>query len=144
MAIERTLSIVKPNAVGRNLIGAVVKLLEEGGLRVVAMRMTRLTKEQARAFYEVHQSRPFYNSLVEFMTSGPVVPMVLEGENAIQRNREIMGATDPAKAAAGTIRRLYGENVERNAVHGSDAPETARQEIAFFFSIAELTATERP
>ncbi len=138
MAIERTLSIVKPNAVGRNLIGAVVKLLEEGGLRVVAMRMTRLTREQARAFYEVHQSRPFYGSLVEFMTSGPVVPLVLEGENAIQRNRELMGATDPAKAAAGTIRKLYGENVERNAVHGSDAPETARQEIAFFFPRAEL------
>jgi len=139
MAIERTLSIVKPNAVGRNLIGAVVKLLEEGGLRVAAMRMTRLSKEQARAFYEVHRERPFYSSLVEFMTSGPVVPLVLEGENAIQRNREIMGATDPAKAAAGTIRKLYGENVERNAVHGSDAPETARQEIAFFFARSELT-----
>jgi nucleoside-diphosphate kinase len=139
MAIERTLSIVKPNAVQRNLIGAVVKLLEEGGLRVAAMRMTRLSRDQARTFYEVHQSRPFYDSLVEFMTSGPVVPMVLEGENAIQRNREIMGATDPAKAAAGTIRKLYGENVERNAVHGSDAPETARQEIAFFFPRSELT-----
>jgi nucleoside-diphosphate kinase len=138
MAIERTLSIVKPNAVARNLIGAVVKLLEEGGLRVAAMRMTRLSKEQARVFYEVHKERPFYNSLVEFMTSGPVVPLVLEGENAILRNREIMGATDPAKAAAGTIRKLYGENVERNAVHGSDAPETARQEIAFFFPRSEL------
>ena len=138
MAIERTLSIIKPNAVQRNLIGAVVKLLEEGGLRVAAMRMTRMSKDQARAFYEVHKERPFYDSLVAFMTSGPVVPMVLEGESAIQRNRELMGATDPAKAAAGTIRKLYGENVERNAVHGSDAPETARQEIAFFFPRAEL------
>jgi nucleoside-diphosphate kinase len=138
MAIERTLSIIKPNAVQRNLIGAVVKLLEEGGLRVAAMRMTRMSKDQARAFYEVHKERPFYDSLVAFMTSGPVVPMVLEGESAIQRNRELMGATDPAKAAAGTIRKLYGENVERNAVHGSDAPETAQQEIAFFFPRAEL------
>ncbi|MBI5488951.1 MAG: nucleoside-diphosphate kinase [Deltaproteobacteria bacterium] len=137
MAIERTLSIVKPNATARNLVGAIVKLLEEGGLRVVAMRMTRLTLAQARAFYEVHKARPFYGDLVEFMCSGPVVPMVLEGENAIQRNREIMGATDPKKAAAGTIRKLYGDDVQANAVHGSDAPETAAAEIAFFFPRSE-------
>jgi nucleoside-diphosphate kinase len=133
MAIERTLSIIKPNATARNLVGAIVKLLEEGGLRVVAMRMTRLSAEQAQAFYEVHKARPFYGQLVEFMCSGPVVAMVLEGENAIARNREIMGATDPAKAAPGTIRKLYGEDVQANAVHGSDAVETATSEIAFFF-----------
>jgi nucleoside-diphosphate kinase len=133
MAIERTLSIVKPNATERNRIGAIVRLLEEGGLRVVALRMTRLTVGQAQAFYAVHQARPFYAPLVEFMCSGPVVAMVLEGENAIARNREIMGATDPAKAAAGTIRKLYGDDVQANAVHGSDAVETARNEIAFFF-----------
>ncbi|MBI5502228.1 MAG: nucleoside-diphosphate kinase [Deltaproteobacteria bacterium] len=137
MAIERTLSIVKPNATARNLVGAIVKLLEEGGLRVVAMRMTRLSLAQARAFYEVHKARPFYGDLVEFMCSGPVVPMVLEGENAIQRNREIMGATDPGKAAPGTIRKLYGDDVQANAVHGSDAPETAASEIAFFFPRSE-------
>jgi nucleoside-diphosphate kinase len=137
MAVERTLSIVKPNATARNLVGAIARLLEEGGLRIVAMRMTRLTRAQAEAFYEVHRERPFYGALVEFMTSGPVVAMALEGEDAIKRNREIMGATDPAKAAPGTIRKLYGENVQANAVHGSDAPETARNEIAFFFPRAE-------
>ena len=137
MAIERTLSIVKPNATARNLVGAIVKLLEEGGLRIVGMRMTRLSLAQARAFYEVHKARPFYGELVEFMCSGPVVPMVLEGENAIRRNREIMGATDPKKAAEGTIRKLYGDDVQANAVHGSDAPETAAAEIAFFFPRAD-------
>lgn len=139
MAVEQTLSIVKPNAVARNLVGAVIGKLEQGGLRIVAMRMTRLTVEQARTFYAVHRERPFYESLVRFMSSGPVVAMVIEGEDAIARNREIMGATDPAKAAPGTIRGLWGENVERNAVHGSDGPETARAEIAFFFSGADLT-----
>ncbi len=138
MAIERTLSIIKPNAVSRNLVGSVVKMLEEGGLRVAAMRMTRLSPDQARAFYAVHRERPFYESLVTFMSSGPIVAMALEGENAIARNREIMGATDPAKAAEETIRRLWGENVERNAVHGSDGPDTAREEIAFFFAGGEL------
>jgi nucleoside-diphosphate kinase len=139
MAVERTLSIVKPDAVRRNLIGAIARLLEEGGLRVVAMRMTRLTTRQAQAFYEVHKERPFYGPLVEFMTSDRVVVMVLEGENAIARHREIMGATNPAKAAPGTIRALYGEDVQCNSVHGSDSPETARREIAFFFPEAELT-----
>lgn len=139
MAVERTLAIVKPNAVARNLAGAIVKQLEDGGLRVLALRMLRLTEAQARAFYEVHRERPFYGPLVEFMTSGPVVVAALEGENAIQRWRELMGATDPAKAAPGTVRALYGENVQRNAVHGSDAPATAAQELAFFFPRCDLS-----
>ena len=143
MATERTFSIIKPDAVAKNKIGAVIAKLEAGGLRVIAQRTVRLTTEQARAFYAVHKERPFYDALVAFMTEGPVVVQVLEGENAIARNREIMGATDPAKAEAGTIRAEIGTNVERNACHGSDAPETARQEIAFFFSTAELTALSR-
>ncbi len=138
MAVERTLAIVKPNAVARNLAGAIVKQIEDGGLRVLALRMLRLTEAQARAFYEVHRERPFYGPLVEFMTSGPVVVAALEGEDAIQRWRELMGATDPAKAAPGTVRALYGENVQRNAVHGSDAPATAAQELAFFFPRCDL------
>ena len=143
MAIERTFSIVKPDAVAKNAIGKVVSKLEAGGLRVVAQKMVRLTTEQARAFYAVHKERPFYNDLVTFMTEGPVVVQVLEGENAIKRNREIMGATNPAEAAEGTIRKELATNIERNAVHGSDAPETAAQEIAFFFSTAELAALAR-
>ena len=143
MAIERTFSIIKPDAVKKNAIGGVVAKLEEGGLRVVASRMVRLTESQARAFYAVHKDRPFYGDLVKFMTEGPVVVQVLEGENAILRNREVMGATNPEKADAGTIRKLFGTNIERNAVHGSDAPETAAQEIAFFFSGAELAALAR-
>ncbi|MBE7453147.1 MAG: nucleoside-diphosphate kinase [Kofleriaceae bacterium] len=143
MAIERTFSIIKPDAVARNAIGGVVARLEEGGLRVVASRMVRLTEAQARAFYAVHKERPFYNDLVTFMTEGPVVVQVLEGEDAILRNRQIMGATNPEKADAGTIRKLFGTNIERNAVHGSDAPETAAQEIAFFFSGAELATLAR-
>jgi len=143
MALERTFSIVKPDAVAKNKVGEVVSLLEAGGLRVVAQKMVRLTTEQARAFYAVHKERPFYNDLVKFMTEGPVVVQVLEGENAVARNREIMGATDSRKAAEGTIRNKIGEGIERNAVHGSDAPETAAQEIAFFFSGAELAATSR-
>jgi nucleoside-diphosphate kinase len=144
MALERTFSIIKPDAVAKNATGQVVALLEAGGLRVVAQRMVRLTTEQAREFYAVHKERPFYNDLVTFMTEGPVVVQVLEGEGAIAKNREVMGATDPAKAAEGTIRKLVGTNIERNAVHGSDAPETARAEIAFFFSGAELASTARP
>ena len=140
MAIERTFSIIKPDAVKKNVIGGIVAKLEAGGLRVVASRMTRLTETQARAFYAVHKDRPFYGDLVKFMTEGPVVVQVLEGENAIARNREIMGATNPEKADEGTIRKAFGTNIERNAVHGSDAPETARQEIAFFFSGADLAA----
>ena len=143
MAIERTFSIVKPDAVAKNAIGKVVALLEAGGLRVVAQKMVRLTAEQAGEFYAVHRERPFYKDLCAFMTEGPVVVQVLEGENAIARNREVMGATDPRKADKGTIRAELGTNIERNACHGSDAPETARQEIAFFFSGADLAALRR-
>lgn len=143
MAIERTFSIIKPDAVAANKIGAVVALLEAGGLRVIAQRMVKLTREQAEGFYAVHRERPFFAALVKFMTEGPVVVQVLEGENAIARNREIMGATDSKKAAPGTIRNQYGTDIERNAVHGSDAPETAKQEIGFFFSGADLALTQR-
>lgn len=143
MAIERTFSIVKPDAVAKNAIGKVVALLEAGGLRVVAQKMVRLTPEQAGEFYAVHRERPFYKDLCAFMTEGPVVVQVLEGENAIARNREVMGATDPKKADKGTIRAELGTNIERNACHGSDAPETALQEISFFFSGADLAALRR-
>jgi nucleoside-diphosphate kinase len=143
MAIERTFSIIKPDAVARNLIGGVTAKLEAAGLRVIASKMVRLTTEQAKAFYAVHKERPFYEGLVKFMTEGPVVVQVLEGENAIAKNREVMGATNPAKADAGTIRKEFATDIERNAVHGSDAPETAAVEIAFFFSAAELTALAR-
>jgi len=143
MATERTFSIIKPDAVAKNAIGQVVALLEQGGLRVVASRMTRLTETQARAFYAVHKDRPFYGDLVKFMTEGPVVVQVLEGENAVAANRQVMGATNPEKADAGTIRKEFATNIERNAVHGSDAPETAKDEIAFFFSTAELASLAR-
>ena len=143
MATERTFSIIKPDAVAKNLIGAVTAKLEAGGLRILASKMVRLTEAQAKAFYAVHRERPFYADLVKFMTEGPVVVQVLEGENAIARNREIMGATNPEKADAGTIRKEFATNIERNAVHGSDAPDTAKQEIAFFFSDAELTQLAR-
>lgn len=142
MAIERTLSIVKPDAVKKNAVGGCLALLEGAGLKIVATRMTQLTTEQARAFYAVHKARPFYNGLVEFMTSGPVVISVLEGENAIATNRKVMGATDPGKADAGTIRKAYGSNIEANAVHGSDAPETAKVEISFFFPECEIAASK--
>ena len=135
---ERTLSIIKPDAVEKNKIGAILAHFEDAGLRIVAMKRLALTREQAGAFYAVHRERPFYASLCEFMTSGPVVVSVLEGDNAIARNRELMGATDPAKAADGTIRKRFATNIERNAVHGSDAAETARTEIAFFFNGLEL------
>ncbi len=143
MAIERTFSIIKPDAVAKNSIGGVVALLEAGGLRVVAQRMVRLTTGQAEAFYGVHRERKFFPDLVKFMTEGPVVVQVLEGENAVAKNREIMGATDSKKAEAGTIRASFGTDIERNAVHGSDAPETAKQEIAFFFSGADIATTAR-
>jgi nucleoside-diphosphate kinase len=143
MAIERTFSIIKPDAVAANHIGGVTAKLEAAGLRILASKMIRLTEAQARAFYAVHAERPFYNDLVRFMTEGPVVVQVLEGENAIAKNREVMGATNPAKADEGTIRKTYATNIERNAVHGSDAPETAAVEIAFFFSTAELAALAR-
>ncbi len=138
MAKERTLSIIKPDATRRNLTGAIVDRFEKAGLRVVAQRRTRLSQAQAEAFYDVHKARPFFRSLVEFMTSGPVVVQVLEGENAIAKNREVMGATDPAKAAPGTIRKDFAESIEANSVHGSDAPETAAQEIRFFFSDLDI------
>ena len=139
MAIERTFSIVKPDAVAKHGIGKVLGRIEEGGLKVVAGRYLQLTQEQAEGFYAVHKERPFYNDLVAFMTSGPVVLQVLEGENAIAKNREVMGATNPAEAAEGTIRKDFAESIEANSVHGSDAPETAADEIAFFFSGIEIT-----
>jgi nucleoside-diphosphate kinase len=143
MAIERTFSIIKPDAVAKNVIGPIVAKFEAAGLRVVASRMTRLTEEQAKAFYAVHKERPFYAGLVKFMTEGPVVVQVLEGEGAIAKNRQVMGATNPEKADAGTIRKEFASDIERNAVHGSDAPETAKEEIAFFFTTAELVSLER-
>jgi nucleoside-diphosphate kinase len=138
MALERTLSIVKPDGVTRNLIGNVYQRFEKAGLRIVAARMLRLSPQQAELFYEVHKERPFYKDLVRYMTSGPVIAQVLEGEGAIARNREIMGATDPKKAAAGSIRADLAQSIEANVVHGSDAPETAAREIAFFFSAMEI------
>ncbi|RMF68437.1 MAG: nucleoside-diphosphate kinase [Alphaproteobacteria bacterium] len=138
MAIERTLSIIKPDATRRNITGEIISMLEKAGLRVVAQKRIRLTRRQAEEFYAVHRERPFFSSLVEFMTSGPVVVQVLEGENAIQRNRDIMGATDPAKAAEGTIRKRFAESIEANSVHGSDSPENAAREIRFFFSDIEI------
>ncbi|MEM1230068.1 MAG: nucleoside-diphosphate kinase, partial [Pseudomonadota bacterium] len=134
----RTFSIVKPDAVARNLIGKIYDRFEEGGLRIVASKMLRLSQAQAQGFYAEHKERPFYNDLVAYMTSGPVMVQVLEGENAIARNRELMGATNPQEADAGTIRRDFAESVEANAVHGSDAPESAAREIAFFFDPSEL------
>ena len=138
MAIERTLSIIKPDATRRNLTGAIVDRFEKAGLRVVASKRLQLSTAQAGAFYAVHKERPFYNDLVSFMTSGPVVVQVLEGENAIAKNREVMGATNPANAEAGTIRKDFAESIEANSVHGSDAPETAANEIKFFFSDLEI------
>lgn len=134
MAIERTLSIIKPDATRRNVTGAINARFEEGGLRIVAQRRIRLSRADAERFYAVHKDRPFFDSLCGFMTSGPVVVQVLEGENAVARNREIMGATNPADAAAGTIRKDFAESIEANSVHGSDSAENAAQEIAFFFS----------
>jgi nucleoside-diphosphate kinase len=138
MASERTLSIIKPDATRRNLTGAINERFEKAGLRIVAQKRLWLSRAQAEQFYAVHKARPFFNDLCSFMSSGPVVAQVLEGDNAIQRNRDIMGATNPANAAAGTIRKDFAESIEANSVHGSDAPETARQEIAFFFSGLEL------
>jgi nucleoside-diphosphate kinase len=138
MAIERTLSIIKPDATARNVTGAINALIEKAGLRIVAQRRVRWTSAQAEEFYAVHKGRPFYQDLVSFMTSGPIVLQVLEGENAIKLYRNVMGATDPAKAAEGTIRKLFAENIERNSVHGSDSRETAAFEIAFCFRPEEI------
>ena len=133
MAIERTFSMIKPDAVARNVIGEIYSRFEKKGLCIIASRMLHLTREQAENFYAVHKERPFFNDLVEFMTSGPVMVQVLEGENAIRRNRDLMGATNPREAAAGTIRADFASTIDENAVHGSDGPETAAEEIRFFF-----------
>ena len=138
MATERTLSIIKPDATRRNLTGKIIAMLEEAGLRVVASKRLHLSREQAEGFYAVHRERPFFTDLVAFMTSGPVVVQVLEGEDAIDKNRAVMGATNPANADEGTIRKLYAESLEANSVHGSDGPDTAAEEIPFFFSDDEI------
>ncbi len=138
MATQRTLSIIKPDATRRNITGEIIARLEKAGLRVVAQKRLRLSRDQAESFYEVHKERPFYDSLCSFMTSGPVVVQVLEGENAVEKNREVMGATNPADAAAGTIRADFAESVEANSVHGSDSAENAANEIRFFFTDGEI------
>jgi nucleoside-diphosphate kinase len=143
MAIEQTFSIIKPDAVAKNIIGEIYSRFEKGGLRVVAARMLHLTREQAEGFYAVHKERPFYHDLVEFMTSGPVMVQVLEGENAIMKHRELMGATNPQEADPGTIRADFAETLDENAVHGSDAPETATEEIAYFFGDAGVCPRTR-
>ena len=142
MAIERTFSIVKPDAVAGNNIGSIYQRLEQAGLRIVAAKMLHLSREQAEGFYAVHKERPFYNDLVNFMTSGPVMVQVLEGEGAIARNREVMGATNPADADAGTIRADFATSIDANAVHGSDSPESAAREIDYFFTAAEICERE--
>jgi nucleoside-diphosphate kinase len=138
MAIERTFSIIKPDATARNLTGAINAMIEKAGLRIVAQRRVRWTKAEAEKFYEVHRERPFYRDLVTFMTSGPIVVQVLEGENAVKKYREVMGATDPAKAEAGTIRKEFAESIERNSVHGSDSPDNAKLEISLNFKPDEI------
>jgi nucleoside-diphosphate kinase len=138
MAVERTLSIIKPDATERNLTGNIIAMLENAGLRIIAQKRVRWSEDQAKKFYEVHKERPFYGELVAFMISGPIVLQVLEGEDAVAKNREVMGATDPAKAAPGTIRKEFAENIERNSVHGSDSVENAAIEIGMCFSQAEL------
>lgn len=143
MVLEQTLSIIKPDAVGKNQIGKVIECLEKGGLKIVAAKMTHLSQKQAESFYAVHKERPFYKDLVSFMITGPILVMVLEGENAVAKNRDIMGATDPKKAAPGTIRANYAESIESNVVHGSDAPETAKNEIDFFFKNGDICPRTR-
>ena len=138
MAVTRTFSIIKPDATRRNLTGAITKMLEDAGLRVVASKRIRMTKDEAEGFYAVHEDRPFYSSLVEFMTSGPVVVQLLAGEDAVKRNREVMGATNPAEADEGTIRKCFAESIEANSVHGSDSDENAKIEIDFFFDPEEI------
>jgi len=138
MSLERTISIIKPDAVAKNVIGEIYSIFEQAGLRIVAAKMMHLSREKAEGFYAVHKERPFFNDLVEFMISGPVMVQVLEGENAITKNRDVMGATNPKEAAADTIRGKFAESIDENAVHGSDAPETAKVEIEYFFSAEEL------
>jgi nucleoside-diphosphate kinase len=143
MAVERTLSIIKPDAVAKNVIGEIYSRFEKAGLRIVAAKMMHLSRAQAEAFYAVHKERPFFNDLVEFMMSGPVIAQALEGENAIALHRQLMGATNPAEADAGTIRADFAESIDENAVHGSDAVDTARQEISFFFADYEICTRSR-
>ena len=143
MAVERTISIIKPDAVGKNVIGQIYDRFEKAGLQIVAAKMVQLSQEQAQGFYEVHKERPFYNDLVSFMTSGPVMVQVLEGEDAIAKNREVMGATNPAEADAGTIRADFAASIDENAVHGSDAPDTEAHEIKFFFGVDGICERKR-
>lgn len=143
VAVERTLSIIKPDAVAKNHIGEIITRFEKNGLRVVAARMTHLTQSEAESFYEIHRGRPFFNDLVAFMTSGPVLIMTLEGENAVAKNRDVMGATNPKDAAPGTIRADFAKTIDENAVHGSDALDTAKREVAFFFADVELCPRTR-
>lgn len=143
MAIERTLSIIKPDAVAKNLIGEIYRRFEQGGLRVIAAKMLHLTPAEAEGFYAVHRERPFFKDLVKFMVSGPIMVQVLEGDGAIAKNRELMGATDPTKAAPGTIRADFAKSVDENAVHGSDGPETAKAEIKFFFADLDICPRTR-
>jgi nucleoside-diphosphate kinase len=143
MAVERTLSIIKPDAVARNVIGEIYAMFEKEGLKIIAARMMRLSKERAEGFYAVHKERPFFNDLVEFMTSGPVIVQVLEGENAIAKHREVMGATNPQEAAPGTIRATFATSIDENACHGSDAPETAAVEISYFFTDEDICERTR-
>ena len=138
MAVEKTFSIIKPDAVSNNVVGKILQRFEENNLQIIAVKMIHLTKEKAEGFYSVHKEKPFFTNLVEFMTSGPVIVQVLEGENAILKNREIMGATNPNEAAQGTIRKDFAKSIDENAVHGSDAPETAAAEIAYFFNDNEI------
>tara|TARA_Y100000389_G_scaffold204012_1_gene254511 strand:- start:950 stop:1381 length:432 start_codon:yes stop_codon:yes gene_type:complete len=143
MSVERTLSIIKPDAVGNNVIGKIIQRFEENNLKIVASKMIHLTKEKAEGFYDIHRDKPFFPNLVNFMTSGPVIVQILEGENAVNKNREIMGATNPAEAAIGTIRKDFAKSIDENAAHGSDAPETAVVEIAYFFNKDEILKRTR-
>ena len=143
MSVEKTFSIIKPDAVGNNVVGKILQRFEENNLQIIASKMIHLTKEKAEGFYSVHKEKPFFTNLVEFMTSGPVIVQILEGENAILKNREIMGATNPNEAAQGTIRKDFAKSIDENAVHGSDAPETAAAEIAYFFNDNEICKRTR-
>ena len=143
MPVERTLSIIKPDAVGNNVIGKIIQRFEENNLKIVASKMIHLTKEKAEGFYDIHRDKPFFPNLVNFMTSGPVIVQILEGENAVNKNREIMGATNPAEAAIGTIRKDFAKSIDENDAHGSDAPETAAVEIAYFFNKDEILKRTR-
>ncbi len=136
--VQRTLAIIKPDSVEKKVIGDIVKRIEEAGFKILGLKLTRLTENQAKAFYEIHKDKPFYNDLVKYMTSGPIVPIALEKENAVEDFRKLIGNTDPAKAEKGTIRNIYGTNIERNAIHGSDSPENGEKEVLFFFSLCEL------